>query len=96
MRIMIKSVKYSSFLISLFLSTHSFGMNSEDKDFFDSPQKQSALPRQEEKFAFEKQEELDQIIKQYRDGQPVGLAVACGSTEMPNKIGIPLARKSPL
>lgn len=36
---------------------------------------------------FEKQEEINQMISEYHNkGKPINLAVACGSTEMPNKI----------
>lgn len=75
---MIRTLFVATFLSSCLLSTASFAM--EDFDPHLDGKKMVHI-------RFEKQGELDQIIKEYKEtGKPISLAVACGSLEMPDKI----------
>lgn len=75
---MIRTFMVSTFLTSCLFSTASFAMEN-----FDPHLDAKTMVH----IRFEKQGELDQIIKEYKEtGKPISLAVACGSLEMPDKI----------
>jgi hypothetical protein len=78
-----KKLMYPLFTVSLLISCSSFAMDNETIDSHFSFNQ----PIQQKDILFEKQDEINQMIKEYHTkGTPISLAVACGSTEMPNKI----------
>lgn len=78
-----KKLMYPLFAVSLLISCSSFAMDNENIDSNFSFNQQI----QQKDILFEKQDEINQMIKVYHTkGTPISLAVACGSTEMPNKI----------
>ncbi len=85
---------YSAFLISLMISSASFAM--EEEGWEDSSHSYSDLRKLKE-IRIEKAAELDRILEEYREkGRPIGLAVACGSEEMPKKITEMFGSKVPV